>query len=75
MYQLFGRSPNKGHVIKKKFEQPRTCDKKEIWTNKSFLYFQADDFKLGNCGIRWAYVLAIVAFFDSLILGKAKPFK
>jgi len=30
---------------------------------------QADDYKLGTCGIRWAFVLAVIAFFDSVILG------
>lgn len=29
---------------------------------------KADDYKLGNCGVRWAMVLAVVAFFDSIIL-------
>lgn len=29
---------------------------------------QSDDYNLGTCGIRWAYVLAVVAFFDSVIL-------
>ena len=31
--------------------------------------FQADDYKLGNCGVRWGYVLACVGFFDAIILG------
>jgi len=30
---------------------------------------EASDYKLGNCRIRWAYILAVVAFFDSVILG------
>ena len=30
---------------------------------------QADDYKLGNCGIRWAFALAIIALFDTVILG------
>eukprot|EP00090_Calanus_glacialis_P015447 TRINITY_DN2438_c0_g1_i1.p1 TRINITY_DN2438_c0_g1~~TRINITY_DN2438_c0_g1_i1.p1 ORF type:complete len:287 (-),score=77.80 TRINITY_DN2438_c0_g1_i1:108-968(-) len=30
---------------------------------------EADDFNLGTCGIRWAFVLAVIAFFDSIILG------
>lgn len=30
---------------------------------------QADDFYLGTCGVRWAALLAIVAFVDSIILG------
>ena len=30
---------------------------------------QADDYKLGNCGIRWAFALAIIALFDVTILG------
>ena len=30
----------------------------------------ADDYKLGTCGVRWAGVLAVIAFFDSIILGK-----
>jgi len=30
---------------------------------------QAGDYRLGNCGVRWAYILAVVAFFDSIILG------
>ena len=25
----------------------------------------ADDYKLGDCGIRWGYVLAVIAFFDT----------
>ena len=32
-------------------------------------HLQADDYKLGTCGIRWAFVLAVIALFDSLILG------
>ena len=35
----------------------------------TFIYFQAGDYQLGNCRIRWAFVLAVVAFFDSIILG------
>merc|ERR1711892_272631 len=30
---------------------------------------EADDYKLGTCGIRWAFVLAVIALFDSFILG------
>jgi len=30
---------------------------------------QAGDYQLGNCRIRWAFVLAVVAFFNSIILG------
>jgi len=30
---------------------------------------EADDYKLGTCGIRWGFVLAVVALFDSFILG------
>lgn len=30
---------------------------------------QAHDYKLGSCGVRWAMVLAVVAFFDSIVLG------
>jgi len=30
---------------------------------------EADDYALGTCGIRWAYMLAVVAFCDSIILG------
>jgi len=30
---------------------------------------EADDFKLGSCGIRWAFVLAVIALFDTVILG------
>jgi len=30
---------------------------------------EADDYKLGTCGIRWGFVLAVIAFFDSFILG------
>jgi len=30
---------------------------------------QADDYKLGTCAIRWAMVLAVIALFDSVILG------
>ena len=33
-------------------------------------WFQAADYNLGNCKIRWAYILAVVAFFDSIILGR-----
>lgn len=29
----------------------------------------SDDYELGDCGIRWAFVLAIIAFFDCWILG------
>jgi len=29
----------------------------------------ADSYNLGTCGIRWAFVLAVIAFFDSIILG------
>lgn len=30
---------------------------------------EADNYSIGNCRVRWAYILAIVAFFDSIILG------
>jgi len=30
---------------------------------------EADDYKLGSCGVRWGYVLACVGFFDAIILG------
>ncbi len=26
---------------------------------------EANDYKLGDCGIRWGYVLAVIAFFDA----------
>ena len=29
----------------------------------------SEDYKLGNCGIRWAFVLAAVAILDTWILG------
>merc|ERR1711892_1037438 len=29
----------------------------------------ADDYKLGTCGVRWAFVLAVIALCDSIILG------
>ncbi len=28
----------------------------------------AGDYRLGHCGVRWALVLAVIAFFDSVIL-------
>ena len=31
---------------------------------------QADDFALGSCGFRWAALLALVAFVDSIVLGE-----
>ena len=31
---------------------------------------QADDFVLGSCGFRWAALLALVAFVDSIVLGE-----
>ena len=30
---------------------------------------EADDYKLGSCGIRWAFALAIIALLDTIILG------
>lgn len=30
---------------------------------------EADDFKLGNCGLRWAFVLSIIALVDAFVLG------
>ena len=30
---------------------------------------QADDFVLGSCGFRWAALLAVIAFVDSIVLG------
>ena len=29
---------------------------------------EADQFNLGTCGIRWAYILAIIGIFDAFIL-------
>ncbi len=29
----------------------------------------SDDYDLGDCGIRWAFVLAVIGFFDCWILG------
>ena len=34
---------------------------------------QADDYQLGSCGVRWAFVLAIIALFDTFILGNSQP--
>ena len=34
---------------------------------------EADDYKLGSCGVRWAFVLAIIALFDTFILGNSQP--
>ena len=31
---------------------------------------QADDFALGSCGFRWAALLAVIAFVDSIVLGE-----
>ena len=36
------------------------------------IYYKADAYSLGTCGIRWAYVLACIAFCDGIILGKEK---
>ena len=30
---------------------------------------KADDYKLGSCGVRWAFALAVIALFDTIILG------
>ena len=32
---------------------------------------KADDYKLGSCGVRWAFALAVIALFDTIILGKS----
>jgi len=32
----------------------------------------ADDFELGTCGIRWTYLLAVIACGDAFLLGMAK---
>ena len=32
---------------------------------------EADDYKLGSCGVRWAFALAVIALFDTIILGKS----
>ena len=37
--------------------------------NNTVLFFTNHDILLGNCTVRWAYVLAVVAFFDSIVLG------
>jgi hypothetical protein len=29
----------------------------------------SNDYGLGDCGVRWAFVLAVIAFFDCWILG------
>ena len=29
----------------------------------------ADKYNVGECAVRWAYILAIIAIFDALILG------
>ena len=34
-----------------------------------FTYFQADDFILGTCDIRWSYMLAVIGCCDALLLG------
>ncbi|TRY71228.1 hypothetical protein TCAL_06542 [Tigriopus californicus] len=42
------------------------------WDNdhvRSICGAHAYDYGLGECGIRWAFVLAIIAFFDTWILG------
>ena len=31
-------------------------------------------FSLGNCGLRWAFVLACIALCDAVILGKQKEY-
>ena len=36
---------------------------------------EADDYKLGSCGVRWAFALAVIALFDTLILGKSSHCK
>ena len=33
---------------------------------------EADDYKLGSCGVRWAFALAVIALFDTIILGKCE---
>ena len=33
---------------------------------------EADDYKLGSCGVRWAFALAVIALFDTIILGKSE---
>jgi len=45
---------------------PAGWDHEEV---KAICGQQANNFSLGNCGVRWAFILAIVAFFDSIILG------
>ena len=30
---------------------------------------ESEDYRLGNCGVRWAFVLAAVAILDAWILG------
>ena len=35
----------------------------------------ADDYKLGSCGVRWAFALAVIALFDTIILGKSESSK
>ena len=32
---------------------------------------KADDYQLGSCGVRWAFALAVIALFDTIILGKS----
>eukprot|EP00095_Tigriopus_kingsejongensis_P008767 maker-scaffold151_size306168-snap-gene-1.6 protein:Tk08767 transcript:maker-scaffold151_size306168-snap-gene-1.6-mRNA-1 annotation:"lipoma hmgic fusion partner-like 3 protein" len=42
------------------------------WDNdhvRSICGSHAQDYGLGDCGVRWAFILAIIAFFDSWILG------
>jgi hypothetical protein len=29
---------------------------------------KADEYKMGDCGIRWAYILAILGIFDAAVL-------
>ena len=33
---------------------------------------EADDYQLGSCGVRWGLVLAVIALFDTIILGKTQ---
>ena len=35
---------------------------------------EADDYKLGSCGVRWGLVLAVIALFDTIILGDSDQF-
>jgi hypothetical protein len=31
---------------------------------------KADSYSLGTCGVRWVYLLAVIAFCDAIILGE-----